>query len=114
MAVHQVAIYKTIHTEVVQSLSEKLQAFYVFSNVANEISMLLQKRLSEGAYRHIINGERLAVALTENIQEVNQDKTSACLVVSRIATSFRRIHGHEYRMARGISSSDLVRQLWAL
>lgn len=67
-------IDKTMHTELVKSLSEKLKAYYVFPSIAEEICIRLQKHLDEGDYSEITNGGLLANELTQHIQEVNQDK----------------------------------------
>jgi hypothetical protein len=61
-------------TEIIQSLAEKLKAFYVFPDVAEEICMRLQNHLEHGAYDDITDGEFLALALTTHLQEVNQDE----------------------------------------
>jgi hypothetical protein len=64
----------TTHNEIVKSLSEKLKAYYVFPEIAEEISIRLQKHLEDGEYSDITEGEFLAFALTTHIQEINQDK----------------------------------------
>lgn len=74
MDTKKTAIDKTTHTEVVKSLSEKLKAYYVFPNIAEEICDRLQKRLDKGDYGEIADGEHLANIFTQHIQEVNQDK----------------------------------------
>lgn len=60
--------------EVIQSLSEKLMAYYVFPDIAEEICAHLRKYLEDGAYTDITEGERLALTLTKHIQEINRDK----------------------------------------
>lgn len=67
-------IDKTIHTELVKSLSEKLKAYYVFPSIAEEICIRLQEHLDEGDYSEFSDGGILAKVLTQHIQEVNQDK----------------------------------------
>jgi C-terminal processing protease CtpA/Prc len=62
------------HREIVQSLSDKLKAYYVFPDIAEQISTCLQKHLDEGAYTGIDEGEFLAFALTMHLQEVNHDE----------------------------------------
>jgi retinol-binding protein 3 len=69
-----VIIDATIHAEIVQSLSEKLKAYYVFPDIAEQICRSLQKHLEGGEYTDITQGELLASVLTRHIQEVNQDK----------------------------------------
>lgn len=60
--------------EIVQSLSEKLIACYVFPEVAKQICMHLQKHLENGEYANITEGEFFALALTMHLQEVNHDE----------------------------------------
>jgi retinol-binding protein 3 len=69
-----IIIDATIHAEIVQSLSEKLKAYYVFPDIAEQICLSLQKHLEAGEYTDITQGELLASVLTIHIQEVNQDK----------------------------------------
>ncbi len=64
----------TTHTEIVQSLSERLRACYVFPDVAEQICIQLQKHLEDGEYADIEEGEFLALALTVHMQEVSQDE----------------------------------------
>lgn len=63
-----------ITDEVIHNLLEKLRAYYVFPQIAEEICLNLQKHLESGIYQDITEGEFLAFALTTHIQEVNQDK----------------------------------------
>ncbi len=63
-----------VHTQIIQSLSEKLRAYYVFPDVATQICGRLQRHLEEGAYAAITEGELFASALTEHLQSVNQDE----------------------------------------
>jgi len=65
---------KTTLTEIIESLSEKLKAYYVFPNVAEDICIHLKKHLNEVDYSEIADGEHLADILTRHIQEINQDK----------------------------------------
>ena len=74
MDTQKVVIDSTTHTEIVQSLTEKLKAYYVFPDIAEEICIRLQKYLEDGDYGDIIDGEFLALALTTHMQEINQDK----------------------------------------
>ena len=74
MDTRKAVIDKTTHTEVINSLSEKLKAYYVFPDIAEEICTRLQKHLDEGDYGDIADGNLLADILTRHIQEVNQDK----------------------------------------
>lgn len=70
----QFVIDTNTHTKIIQSLSEKLKAYYVFPDIAEQISIRLQKHLQGGEYTDITEGERFSKILTEHIQEVNQDK----------------------------------------
>jgi hypothetical protein len=74
MDTRKVVIDTTTHTEIVQSLSEKLRAYYVFPDIAEEMCISLQKHLDDGEYKDIIEGEFLALALTTHMQEVSRDK----------------------------------------
>ena len=69
-----VEVDEIVLKEVIQSLSEKLMAYYVFPDIAKEICTNLQKHLEDGTYSDITEGEFLAFALTTHIQEVNQDR----------------------------------------
>jgi len=60
--------------EIVQRLSEKLKAYYVFPDVAEQICKYLQKHLENGAYSDFTEGNLLALALTMDLQEVSQDE----------------------------------------
>jgi C-terminal processing protease CtpA/Prc len=74
MGTRKTVIDKTTHTEIVKSLSEKLKAYYVFPDIAEQICVRLQKHLEQGDYSDIADGNLLANLLTQHIQEVNQDK----------------------------------------
>jgi len=74
MDTKQVVVDTTTHTEIVQNLSEKLKAYYVFPDIAEQICIRLQKHLEDGEYTDITDGELLALALTVHMQEVNQDR----------------------------------------
>ena len=64
----------TTHTEIVKNLSEKLRAYYVFPDIAEQLCERLQKHLEEGEYADITEGELLALALTEDLQAVSHDE----------------------------------------
>ena len=70
----QFILDKAIQAEIVQSLSEKLRANYVFPDVAEQICDCLQKHLKNGDYTDITEGEFFALALTLHMQEVNHDE----------------------------------------
>jgi len=67
-------IDETTQTEIIQTLSEKLKAFYIFPNVAEQICQRLQKRLAAGEFADIAEGDLFALALTEQLQAVNHDE----------------------------------------
>lgn len=64
----------TAHTEIIKSLSEKLRAYYVFPDIAEQICIRLQKHLENGDYADITEGKSFAFTLTSHMQEVNHDK----------------------------------------
>jgi hypothetical protein len=70
----QAVIDATTHAHLVQCLSEKLRANYVFPDIAEDICARLQKHLDDGDYAGITEGEFLAFALTHHMQEVNGDE----------------------------------------
>ena len=63
----------TIH-HILQNLAEKLRAYYIFPEVAEQICLSLQEHLANGDYAQITDGELLALALTIHLQEVNHDE----------------------------------------
>ena len=64
----------SMHHTIVQSLSEKLKAYYVFPDIAEQICAHLHKYLEDGEYANITKGELFALALTLHLQEVNHDE----------------------------------------
>lgn len=69
-----VDIDETTQKEVIQNLSKKLLAYYIFPDIAEDICAHLRKHFEDGTYRDITEGEALALALTTHIQEINQDR----------------------------------------
>jgi len=67
-------INQELHTEIIQSLVEKLRANYVFPDVAEQICVRLQKHLEEGDYANISHGRRFAYTLTQHLQAINYDE----------------------------------------
>ncbi len=63
-----------LQKEIIQSLSEKLKAVYIFPDIAEQICARLQKHLEDGEYADITEGEFFALALTMHLQEVNHDE----------------------------------------
>ncbi|MEW5868379.1 MAG: S41 family peptidase [Chloroflexota bacterium] len=70
----QFVIDSSTLAEIVQNLSTKLRAYYVFPEVAEQICARLQEGLAQGAFAEFTDGESLALALTLRLQEVNQDR----------------------------------------
>lgn len=64
----------TTHAKIVQMLSEKLKANYVFPEVAEQTCEQLQKHLDDGDYAEFTEGELFALALTEHLQSVSRDE----------------------------------------
>lgn len=62
------------HTEIIQNLSDKLKAYYIFPDIAQQISAHLRQRLEDGEYTNITEGQLFALALTLHMQEINHDE----------------------------------------
>ncbi len=62
------------HTEIIKGLAEKLRAYYIFPDVAEQICKSLQKHLEDGAYAKIKNGRYFSFKLTQHIQKTSQDE----------------------------------------
>lgn len=60
--------------QIVQALSEKLNRYYIFPQVAQDISRHLESNLTKGAFADILDGELLALALTMHMQEISHDE----------------------------------------
>ena len=60
--------------EIIQILGEKLKTYYVFPDIAEQISKSLQDHLHKGDYTGIKEGDELASILSQHLQEINQDK----------------------------------------
>ncbi len=60
--------------EVIHRLLEKVRACYIFPEVGEKICERLQKRLDDGDYEGISEGDFFAYALTTHLQEVNHDE----------------------------------------
>ena len=67
-------VNRAIVEDIIQKLIDKLNTYYIFPEVAEEISDRLQKYLNNGTYDDIHEGEFLAYALTAQLQEVNNDQ----------------------------------------
>ncbi len=60
--------------EIINALSEKLKAYYLYPDVADQITLCLKKHFDDGEYTDITDGELFALALTIHLQEVNHDE----------------------------------------
>jgi C-terminal processing protease CtpA/Prc len=65
---------KKLQTEIIQSLSERLRANYVFPDVAEKVCEGLSGHLDAGDYADITEGEFFAYALTTHMQEICLDE----------------------------------------
>jgi hypothetical protein len=74
MASNRVPIDATALQDLVQRLSERLRANYIFPDVAEQICARLQEHLHNGDYDGITTGPFLAYALTHHMQQVNGDE----------------------------------------
>ena len=74
MTAKQVVIDPATHIEIIKSLSEKLQACYVYPDIAEKICIGLKQHYADGDYADITEGDLFALALTLHMQEVNHDE----------------------------------------
>jgi hypothetical protein len=74
MDTQKVVIDETARTLIIQNLVEKLKIYYIFPDVAEQLSTALQKHLDDKEYADITDGELFSKTLTEHIQEINHDK----------------------------------------
>ncbi len=74
METGQAVIDATTQLEILQNLSEKLRACYVYPDTAENICIRLQQHLEAGDYNDIREGEYLALALTMDMQDVAHDE----------------------------------------
>jgi D-Tyr-tRNAtyr deacylase len=65
------AVNSSDQREIIQILSEKIKAYYVFPDIAEQISKSLQDHLQKGDYAGITKGDELASILSKHLQEVN-------------------------------------------
>ncbi len=63
-----------LQKEIIQGLSDKLKACYIFPDIAEQICARLQKHLEDGEYAELTEGEFFAFTLTMHMQEVNHDE----------------------------------------
>jgi C-terminal processing protease CtpA/Prc len=62
------------HADVIQILSEKLRAYYIFPDMAEKICNGLKKHFDEEDYNDIAEDEFFAYALTTHMQEICHDE----------------------------------------
>jgi hypothetical protein len=67
-------INPALQREIVQALVEKISANYIFPDVAERICRCLEQHLEAGDYADINEGAFFVYALTQHIQEINQDE----------------------------------------
>ncbi len=67
-------INTAMQVEIIESLSEKLRACYIFPDMAEQICAGLKKHLEDGDYADITEGDFFAFALTTHMQEVCHDE----------------------------------------
>jgi len=61
-------------TEVVKTLSQLMNDYYVFPEVAKTTQAHLESQLARGHFDEFIDNESFAKALTESVQSINKDK----------------------------------------
>jgi hypothetical protein len=74
MSIKESVLDSATKKEIIDVLSEKLKACYVYSDIAVQIVDRLKKSFDDGEYSDITDGELFALALTLQIQEVNHDE----------------------------------------
>lgn len=74
MVMSQMEIEPSTKAEIVDRLSKKIRAYYIFPEFAGQICQGLKKHLDDGDYSDITEGELFALALTFHLQEVNHDE----------------------------------------
>jgi len=65
---------RDLYAEIIESLSDKLRAYYIFPYMAEKICESLKEHLEDGDYKDITEGEFFAYALTTHMQEICQDE----------------------------------------
>jgi len=58
----------------IQKLSELMNDFYIYPEVAKQTELHLKKQLKEGHFKQFEDLESFATALTESVQTINKDK----------------------------------------
>lgn len=70
----ETGLSKEYKEQVIATLSQLMNDYYVFPEVAKQTEIHLKKQLSEGFYDAINTDEAFAAALTESVQSINKDK----------------------------------------
>ena len=65
---------KEYKEQVITTLSQLMNDYYVFPDVAKQTGEHLKKQLANGYYDSIETDEAFAAALTESVQSINKDK----------------------------------------
>ena len=63
-----------LHAEVIQIISEKLRAYYIFPDMTEKICNGLKKHFDDGDYKDITEDEFFAYTLTFHMQEICHDE----------------------------------------
>jgi len=70
----ETALSKEYKEQVITTLSQLMNNYYVFPEVAKQTEEHLKKQLADGYYDSIETDEAFAAALTESVQSINKDK----------------------------------------
>jgi len=70
----QTVVDSVSQIEILESLLKKIQAYYVFPDIAEQICSNLKKHFDDGDYADSMEGELFAMALTLHLQETNHDE----------------------------------------
>jgi len=60
--------------QVIDSVSVNLKEEYIFSDIAEKLVTLLNRKLEEGKYDHLLSHEEFASTITKDLRSVNNDK----------------------------------------
>ena len=69
-----ISITEEYKQQAIQKLSQLMNDFYVFPEVAKSTEVHLNKQLKEGYYSQFKNDDSFAEALTQSVQSINKDK----------------------------------------
>ena len=70
----EIALSKEYKEQVISKLSQLMNDYYVFPEVAKQTEKHLKKQLADGYYDSIETDEAFAAALTESVQSINKDR----------------------------------------